>query len=327
MAQLSLIGLKLLTGFVVFALDLSCASILIFLSKWFIRKRNYAIISCFSGGMLLSASFVQLLWDAEKSPSIDTDGPDKGLPLVHILCGCGVIFTLMIQQIMIAISQAIQNKTIKGHLQSSGENIVELREVDSEGIQIIEDYDGIRRKAYYVAVLFYSIALIEGLISGCTLGLQMNRGSVITMLIAIASHDWIEVMICMFNFLSATSPNELKGRKHKAIMFLLACGASSINFVGIGIGIGIQGLMTEEMLFKIASGATAFTSGCFLYISLAEMLSKQLPDTGHFMGFKIVLSDQDEVSTESKPKFIIFKLIATTLGFVASALMVLVVRN
>jgi zinc transporter ZupT len=328
MYEINLITLKILYGLTVFTIDFLCCSLLIWLSKLFIQPRNYSIITCFSAGVLISAAFIQLLGEAEKNPSIDTDGPATGFPLVHFLCAIGFIVTMVVQQLMIAIGSKIQQKKMEKRVISLDDSLsytlMKDRDPDSQNNEDEETIER-RKNMKMVAILFVLVAVTEGFLSGMTLGLQTSKSNVTTMFLAIVSHDWIESLITMFNLINTMDQATARKRSSKLKLMALNMLLSSINLIGICAGLVVYYKVDKLLLDKLASGSIALTSGCFFYIATVEMISKQLPDTAHFMGFKFELvtemDDTESVnrSKSSKAKTILIKLASTLAGFTVSA--------
>lgn len=323
MYDLGLTSLKLIYGTGIFLIDFICCTFLICMSKWFIEPRKYSLVTCFSAGILISASFIQLLGEAEKNPSIDTDGPAKGFPVVHFLCAMGFVLTMIVQQVMLAIGSKLDNMQRGKQASNITDSPLMVKSESSSTLDadsMEEPTPNYYRRQYKIAtILFFTLIICEGLMSGITLGLQQSRSNASTMFLAIISHDWIENLICQFNLLNTIPVSSLKKRKTKFLLTLVNVFSSGINLIGICIGIAIFYKIDPALLVKLSSGSIAFTSGCFVYIASVEMIAKELPDTAHFMGFRIDFNPSEIQNKTSKARSIVEKLICTIFGFAISA--------
>jgi zinc transporter 1/2/3 len=239
----------------------------------------------FGGGVLLGISVLQMLSASEMTPSIDTDGIDKGFPIVHFIFLIGFFFTFFLEW---CISRIREYELKKMNQMEESENYMNLRTLTEDDIMIsravseddiginptvanmMESKDTLQPRSF----ILLSILVIESIITGITIGIQNAESNIYTLFFAVVSHDWIESMILTLSFWGLIQDMISK----KKLIFISFCFSISTS-IGIAIGIFIQDFIPLYTIQISSSIFLSFASGTFLYIATIKMLSRSIQAT------------------------------------------------
>lgn len=293
---------KLVCSAVTFTQNMIFCLLPVWTKRLFSNNRNVSIAKCLSSGMLFSGSLLQLLSESEKSPSIDTDGPNLGFPLVHFIFLCGFMSMLIMEYTIVSlnapsgkihgVSYDITPRMIIGGITISVQKISQAEEDDNtnytyEGSPlVIRNTDDNTTKKHrslsgsdhqqhakrgITAYIFFAIVIIESVIAGMTMGTQPTPERVWILLISSVVHDWAESLSAAVYLLGDMKYHRVP--KSIYMMFILLSSATSI---GIGIGAYMENVMNETLASKVSSAFMAYTAGTFIFISTVEIMAKEL---------------------------------------------------
>src|SRR5688500_684466 len=92
---------KIIAIVVIVVFDLIGTMLPLYYTSWFAHNSsNMSRITCLASGIMLGTALLQMLSSSEKQPSVDSDGPDFGFPIVHFLCALGFSVTVILQWVI-----------------------------------------------------------------------------------------------------------------------------------------------------------------------------------------------------------------------------------
>ncbi|KAL6072924.1 Zinc transporter ZIP3 [Balamuthia mandrillaris] len=149
-------------------------------------------------------------------------------------------------------------------LQHEGEHqrLLQQRASEHEGHQHIEVTQ--RPVVPYILALVLSI---HSVIEGLALGVESTVSQTTLLLIAIASHKWIEAFAFGTSFVK-------EGVKLKSWVGILAI-YSTATPIGIGIGIGLNSALSGRSAFIAEGLLESLAAGTFLYVAIMDILSEE----------------------------------------------------
>jgi zinc transporter ZupT len=299
---------KIVLCLIIFAIDMTGIITPIYFLTWFKDQKRMAIIKCIAGGVLLGTSSLQLLYEAEKS-EMEYERFDVNFPFIHFISGMGFIITMTVQLIIHLISS--RNKSFDYsdnafQMETDSNEMEEISEVpETKPVTTIKNFP----------YLLFSVLIAESIISGTTMGIQDKIPGIVIVFIAIASHDWIEGLILTLSFMGSGSNIYFTRSKIISYGFIFSLSTP----MGIITGCILNYIIPSDYIITIASGFMAFTSGAFLYMSVVEIISKEIADIGStFSNFE----NNDIYAHDVKRS--ILKISAIIFGFVISSIAVFV---
>jgi zinc transporter ZupT len=344
-------GLKILFGLIISCVDFAACCIPLFLHYWVAKPRNIALITCTTGGILLSISLLQLLNESEKTPSLDPDGgADKGFPVIHLIAGVGFIATMIMEwsinahrerkkenQIKESVSTEMVDMVIVDHQTASNNNAGAVNTLTTTPFnQTWRAFIGSRP---FIVLLCLSC---DSLLTGITLGVQKRVTTIVSLMIAVISHDWVEAVALSITFIkyqkvpitdlmhSSISVSTIKNieRMHRRRVLLAGLVFCACTPLGVLIGILLKMCMSEHNVYRFASAMLAYTSGAFLYIATIQIISKEFQETETEEHQQTpqplrweVIDKPENFNAQAKSDSIIEKTSCVILGFSASTLL------
>jgi len=279
---LDAIWLKIISLFVIFIVSLIGGIIPIQLAGWFAdQSKTISYANCLSGGVLLGASLVHLLVDAE---DVAFD-----YPLAHLCCGVGFFAAFILEKILFSHDHGhdfhdnqdtsnqkdvIELKSLQNEKEDSQNMVIQsqqaLEEDEMQEISITEPLQ-IQEKRLPHAILnhstgyiLFSVLALESFISGSALGFSETSLGVLVLFIAIVTHCWAEAFALCSNF--------LKSRMQKKKLYGWIILFSTVTPVGIVFGMTLESILQGQLAKIISSILISIAAGTFLYIAIVEII-------------------------------------------------------
>lgn len=260
---MNLIKWKLIFGCIISATSISG----VLLSGWFSSKKSVVAMTCFTAGVLLSSSLINILDDAEHDPNLE-DTLSFHFPLMHLFSSFGVLMSLTLNFIFKqrSTSRGVIPSVTEPLLESSPDS-VELQQIGQQAVPLIRISS---------TKLFIAMNVLEDFFGGLALGMQSDIVGASVIFFSIVSFQWVESILLV---ILLRKPQEITKRwganARKTILYVICF--SFINYTGIVIALIIGATVNSMTTINfLSSSFGAFIAGNFLYISTVEMLGGQL---------------------------------------------------
>lgn len=252
--------------------------------KWF-RDTNgtethrtvLSLISCFAGGVFLSACLLDIIPDylSDINAVLDAQKVESSFPLPEFIMSAGFFTVLLMERMVlncreVSVAQEERSPLIPDSRNGHGHGHSHSTSPDLEGSGHHVHIDFQAHSSFRSFMLFLSLSL-HSIFEGLAIGLQNTDSKVLEICIAILVHKSIIVFSLSVKLVqSAVSP----------LWVAIYIGVFSVmSPLGIAIGIGVieaqlaSGALVQAVLEGLAAGT-------FIYITFLEILPHELNSPG-----------------------------------------------
>ncbi|KAI7814421.1 zinc transporter ZIP1 [Triplophysa rosa] len=245
--------------------------------KWFqvtsgteIHKAVLSFVSCFAGGVFLSACLLDIIPDylSDIHEELQIRGLDNGFPLAEFIMACGFFTVLILEKIVMSFRERHRGEERApllapvGHGHADGHH--SLNDLEGSGHHVHVDLHA--HSSFRSFMLFLSLSL-HSVFEGLAIGLQTTDTKVLEICIAILVHK----SIIVFSLSVKLVQSEVK----PLWVVLYVTVFAMMSPLGIGIGIIVieaeleAGVLIQAVLEGLAAGT-------FIYITFLEILPHEL---------------------------------------------------
>jgi hypothetical protein len=275
---------KIIAGAVIVVVNSLGVFLPLFYSEWFLLQKGLSRFNSLFAGILFSTSMIQMLSDSERTPSVDSDGPDHGFPIVHFFLGVGFLLTMAMQWTIEGVKRFHHNRKA---LETMSKVDI-LPNLDHSELIYEQGYRSPKSHQPNLWTLL-SVFLVEGVLTGSAVGIQTRSASVIILTLSAASTDWIEAVI--FSMSIAVAFLEVEKDRRSAIKYAVLYLVTNI-FATVFWIILFSSISLTDNIEVYASIVTSLLSGSFLYITCIDLLAKEIHEceiNGSYPNFRQLL--------------------------------------
>ncbi|XP_055040523.1 zinc transporter ZIP1 [Misgurnus anguillicaudatus] len=245
--------------------------------KWFhdtsgteIHKAVLSFVSCFAGGVFLSACLLDIIPDylSDIQEQLQIRGLDDGFPLAEFIMACGFFTVLILEKIVLSFRERHRSEETApllvpaGHGHGHGHQ--SLNNLESSGHHVHVDLQA--HSSFRSFILFFSLSL-HSVFEGLAIGLQTTDTKVLEICIAILVHKSIIVFSLAVKLVqSAVKPIWVA-------IYVTVFAVMSPLGIAIGIIVIESELKAGAFIQAVLEGMAA---GTFIYITFLEILPHEL---------------------------------------------------
>ncbi|KYQ89633.1 hypothetical protein DLAC_09598 [Tieghemostelium lacteum] len=119
--------------------------------------------------------------------------------------------------------------------------------------------------------MLFSVLALESIVSGSALGVEDDKVSIFVTFLAISTHIWAESF--------ALTATVLKSTKNSKTVFKSVLLFSMMTPIGGVVGLISEKLLSREQSNIISGLLLALAGGCFLYVSIFEIMVEEFQDS------------------------------------------------
>ncbi|XP_076027388.1 zinc transporter ZIP1 [Genypterus blacodes] len=250
--------------------------------KWFrdtngteIHRTVLSLISCFAGGVFLSACLLDIIPDylSDMNAELEARMVEPGFPLPEFIMAAGFFMVLILERMVMSCrhtggSQAERAPLLQanehGHGHGHGHGTATSRDLESSGHHIHVDLQA--HSSFRSFMLFLSLSL-HSLFEGLAIGLQRTDSKVLEICIAILVHKSIIVFSLSVKLVQSAV------RPLWVVAYIGVFAVMSPLGIGIGISVMEAQLASGTLIQAVLEGLAA---GTFVYITFMEILPHEL---------------------------------------------------
>ncbi|XP_051571492.1 zinc transporter ZIP1-like [Myxocyprinus asiaticus] len=245
--------------------------------KWFhdssgtaIHRAVLSFVSCFAGGVFLSACLLDIIPDylSDIQEELQIQGLGEGFPLAEFIMACGFFTVLILEKIVLSCTEGCRNEEMapllahEGHGHAYGHRL--LNDLEGSGHHVHVDIHA--HSSFRSFMLFLSLSL-HSVFEGLAIGLQTTDTKVLEICIAIVIHKSIIVFSLSVKLVQSTVKPMWVG------LYITVFAVMSPLGIGIGIIVMEAGLKSGALIQAVLEGLAA---GTFIYITFLEILPHEL---------------------------------------------------
>lgn len=245
--------------------------------KWFhdtsgteTHKVVLSFVSCFAGGVFLSACLLDIIPDylSDIQEQLQIRGLDDGFPLAEFIMACGFFTVLILEKIVLSFRERHRSGETApllapaGHGHAHGNHT--LSNLEGSGHHVHVDHQA--HSSFRSFILFFSLSL-HSVFEGLAIGLQTTDTKVLEICIAILVHKSIIVFSLAVKLVqSAVKPIWVA-------IYVTVFAVMSPLGIAIGIIVIEAELKAGAFIQAVLEGMAA---GTFIYITFLEILPHEL---------------------------------------------------
>lgn len=245
--------------------------------KWFhdtsgteTHKVVLSFVSCFAGGVFLSACLLDIIPDylSDIQEQLQIRGLDDGFPLAEFIMACGFFTVLILEKIVLSFRERHRSGETAPLLAPAGNGHAHgnhtLSNLEGSGHHVHVDHQA--HSSFRSFILFFSLSL-HSVFEGLAIGLQTTETKVLEICIAILVHKSIIVFSLAVKLVqSAVKPIWVA-------IYVTVFAVMSPLGIAIGILVIEAELKAGAFIQAVLEGMAA---GTFIYITFLEILPHEL---------------------------------------------------
>lgn len=245
--------------------------------KWFhdtsgteTHKVVLSFVSCFAGGVFLSACLLDIIPDylSDIQEQLQIRGLDDGFPLAEFIMACGFFTVLILEKIVLSFRERHRSGETAPLLAPAGNGHAHghqsLNNLEGSGHHVHVDHQA--HSSFRSFILFFSLSL-HSVFEGLAIGLQTTDTKVLEICIAILVHKSIIVFSLAVKLVqSAVKPIWVA-------IYVTVFAVMSPLGIAIGILVIEAELKAGAFIQAVLEGMAA---GTFIYITFLEILPHEL---------------------------------------------------
>ncbi|KYR00571.1 zinc/iron permease [Tieghemostelium lacteum] len=252
-------------------------------------SRYLSLCNTFAGGVFFGAGLLHLFADANSE--LEKYNLKYNYPL-STLCLCfGFLFTLFLElvvnEVLSKYEKNSQNteyfETIREEDPISPKTNKNINNSETQKILLIHSHDQKpkSKNSLVIPILLVVALSIHSLFEGLAMGVQTSQLLVIDILIAIFSHKLLASFALGVSIITNSPNGNVSIYKLSILIFIFSLSSPIGSIIGLLI-VGVAGSITPPILQGIASGT-------FLYISMVEIIPKELNHQSRDIIWKSIL--------------------------------------
>ncbi|XP_052007030.1 zinc transporter ZIP1 [Xyrauchen texanus] len=245
--------------------------------KWFrdssgtaIHRAVLSFVSCFAGGVFLSACLLDIIPDylSDIQEELQIQGLGEGFPVAEFIMACGFFTVLILEKIVLSCTEGYRNEETapllahEGHGHAYGHR--SLNDLEGSGRHVHVDIHA--HSSFRSFMLFLSLSL-HSVFEGLAIGLQTTDTKVLEICIAIVVHKSIIVFSLSVKLVQSAVKPIWVG------LYITVFAVMSPLGIGIGIIVIEAELKSGALIQAVLEGLAA---GTFIYITFLEILPHEL---------------------------------------------------